>query len=66
MPADFRIEELRSELDSARDELDKWADKQLHTLHTQQALHKEEVAKGNGARSAITVGVSDVKLELLK
>ena len=50
MPADFRIDELRSELDAARDELDKWVDKQLGGLQAQHATHKETVQKGNGTR----------------
>ena len=52
MPADFKLDELRTELEAARDELDKWADKQLNGLHEKHVSHKQDVQKGNGACGA--------------
>lgn len=49
MPVDLRLEELKSELCAARDELDRWVDKQVTCLQTRKGEHQEEIVRSNGA-----------------
>lgn len=49
MTVDLKLEELKSELGAARDELDRWADKEISCLQSRKAKHEEEIIRSNGA-----------------
>ena len=51
-PVDFRMNELREELELARGELDDWVNKRLAELTDKRGAHSEAVKQGNGARAA--------------
>lgn len=51
MPVDLKIEDLKADLCAARDELDKWVDKQISSLQSRKANHEDEIVKSNGTHA---------------
>lgn len=49
MPVDLKLDDLKSELCAARDELDKWVEKESSSLQSRKVKHEDDIVRSNGA-----------------